>query len=86
MTIIYKVDKDNDSIRLFGDEFVKNNINNCYLLIDGKQIKLCKELALSHEQKKKTILEIKLIEINKITNMKSLFHYCSSLNSLPDNY
>ena len=44
---------------------------------------MCKELALSHEQKKKTILEIKLIEINKITNMKSMFHYCRSLKSLP---
>ena len=39
MTIIYK-NKSYNSIRLFGDDFVKNNINNCYLLIDGQQTKI----------------------------------------------
>ena len=83
MTITYKIPYDN-SIRLFGEDFVKNNINNCYLLIYGKENKLCEKLIINQEQKNKDILEIKLIETNKITNMSYMFDWCTSLNSLPD--
>ena len=81
ITIIYEIKSYEDSMGLFGDDFVKNNINNCYLLIDGRQIKLCKDLTLGKNQKNKNILEIKLIETNKITNMSHMFSLCSSLNS-----
>ena len=86
MTITYEIQYDNsiNSIRLFGEDFVKNNINNCYLLIYGKENKLCEKLILNQEQKNKDILEIKLIETNKITNMSYMFSECNSLNSLPD--
>jgi len=80
-TIIYEIGY---QINLFGDNFVKNNINKCHLLMDGKQIKLCEKLILNQEQKNKNILEIKLIETNKITNMSYMFEDCTSLNSLPD--
>ena len=84
MTIIYNIQSYDNSIRLFGNNFVKNNINNCYLLIDGQKIKLCEKLILKKEQKNKNILEIKLIETNKITNMSYMFYDCSKLNNLPD--
>ena len=32
MTIIYNIQSYDNSIKLFGNDFVKNNINNCYLL------------------------------------------------------
>ena len=66
ITIIYEIRSYNYSVKLFGNDFVKNNINNCYLLIDGQRIKLCEKLVLSQNQKNKKILEIKLIETNKI--------------------
>ena len=37
MTIIYNIEKDKKDIQLFGSEFVSNNKNNCYLLIDVKK-------------------------------------------------
>ena len=37
MTIIYNIQNYYYSIGLFGDYFVFNNINNCYLLIDGQK-------------------------------------------------
>ena len=37
--IFYYMDH-NDSIRIFGDEFVKNNEENFYLLINGQESKL----------------------------------------------
>ena len=50
ITIIYEISIYDYSIKLFGEEFVKNNINKCYLLIDEKEIKLCKEFTLNLDQ------------------------------------
>ena len=84
MTIIYEITPWIGSIRLFGEKFVINNINNCYLLIDDEEIELCDYLELNEEQKKKNYLKIKLIEKNKITNMSNMFNGCYSLKELPD--
>ena len=37
---IYNINKNYNEIKLFGNDFIKNNINNCYLLIYGKENKL----------------------------------------------
>ena len=84
MTIIYKVDKGEDKIQIFDSDFVKNNKNNCYLLIDGQRYELCELFKLNDIQKIKNSLEIKLIETKTITNMSFIFYYCTSLISLPD--
>ena len=84
LTIIYKIDKNKDKIKLFGEDFVENNKNNSYLIIDGKKNELCSYIELNEIQKNKDILEIKLIETKKITNMENMFNRCSSLISLPD--
>ena len=76
MQIIYNIEKNTEKIRLFGDNFVKNNKNNCYLLIDGKQKELCTEFILNPNQKQNDYLEIKLTEIQKITNMSCMFNQC----------
>ena len=54
ITIIYNIKKNRDKIKLFGDEFVYNNKNNCFLLIDNKQYKLCEFFKLNIEQNIKT--------------------------------
>ena len=82
LTIIYKIDKNKEKLKIFGDNFVKNNKNNCYLLINGKKIDLCNEINIKEEQKEN--LEIKLIETKIITDMSCMFSGCSSLQSLPD--
>ena len=84
MTIIYGIKSYNDSIMIFGEDFVKNNKNNCYILIDGQKIKLCKNIILNEIQKKQGVLKIKLIETNKIINMSHMFYDCDSLDSIPD--
>jgi len=82
-TMIYKIDNKLKSIKLFGDEFVKNNKNKCYLLIDGKKTYLCPDLILNKNQKEKEILEIRLKETQQITNFNRMFKGCTSLISLP---
>ena len=84
MTIIYNIDKNKKKLKIFGEDFVKNNKNNCYLLINGKKIDLCKEIMINEEKRRKNILEIKLIETKIITNMSYMFYDCNSLQSLPD--
>ena len=87
MTIIYNIEKDKKDIQLFGSEFVSNNKNNCYLLIDGKKHELCFELELEENKKEKNELIVKLIESKSITNMSNMFYsqrVYSSLKSLPD--
>ena len=83
-TIIYTFEKNTKSIRLFGDIFVKNNNNNCYLLIDGQRVELCTEFKLNKQHKTNCKLQIKLVVCKLITNLNSMFYDCKFLYSLPD--
>ena len=60
MTIIHNIGEKDEKIKIFGDTFVNNNKNNCYIVIEGKQRELCSELVLSKNKKDNNILEIKL--------------------------
>ena len=73
MTIIYKIDKHENNIKLFGDKFVLNNKDNCYLLIDGQKYGLTEFYELNNNQKQNKTFEIKLIETKPITNMFRFF-------------
>ena len=67
------------NIRIFGKNFVENNINNFILFIDGKEEKL-KEIV---EVKKLTeILKIKLIKINEPTDLSEMFYKCDCLSKI----
>ena len=83
MTLIYNIENE-DEIKIFGEQFVNNNINNCYILINGQKNILCEYLELNESQKTKKTLEIKLIENKTIINMSYMFENCIQLNSLPD--
>ena len=68
MTIIYDIkNEDEGYLEIFGHEFVFNNINNCYLLIDNEKTELTDILNLNKEQKENSTLIIKLVETKKIT-------------------
>ena len=81
MTIIYNI-KNENKIKIFHTDFIKNNKNNCYLIINGQKIELCEYIELNNNVK--DTLEIKLIETNPIINMRFMFYNCSSLNLLGD--
>ena len=76
MTIIYKIDNDNrayNKLRLFGEEFVKNNKDNCSIIIDGKNQELSEHININEKMRKKGYLEIKLKENKTISNMSHMF-------------
>jgi len=80
MTIIYKIGNKNE-IRLFGEDFVKNNRKKCKVIIGDKEYNLIEFLNFN---KCEGNLKITLKEIKTITNMSSMFYNCNSLMSLPD--
>ena len=91
ITILYKIKniKNSKSIRIFGDEFVKNNKDKCKIIINGKEIDLCSHININiNKINNNKIYEIKLNGINSITNMSCMFKGDTSniipLSSLPD--
>ena len=73
MTIRYKINNEDIKLRLFGEIFVKNNKNNCNIIIDGNTQELTEHIIINKNMKKNGYLEIKLIEKNTITNMSHMF-------------
>ena len=84
LTIIYKIEKNKNKIKIFDEYFVKNNKENCKIIIDEEEREICSELNINEEMNNKDYIIIKLIEKKIITNMFSMFAECSCLISLPD--
>ena len=82
--IIYSIDKKNSKIKIFGEDFAKNNKLNCYLIIDGELKELCGYLELNNYQKQKHEIEIILVEIKTINDFSHMFDSCFLLKCLPD--
>ena len=82
ITIVYKINKEQDKIKIFGSNFVKNNINNCKILYQNKEYEL-KEY-FENFSKNDSQLQIKLKGINNIIDTSYMFYECTSLISLPD--
>ena len=78
----YEIKDINDSIRIFGDKFVKNNKKLCKIIINGKEFDITTNI--NKNQLNNGILEIKLKGIKNIKNMSYMFHRCDKLKSLPD--
>ena len=69
--------------KLFGEKFVKNNINKCKIIIYGKEYELS---SFINEEYNDDIyfLELKLRGVSKIINMDNMFCGCISLSAVPD--
>ena len=88
MNILYKINKKmyllekEYTIKIFGNEFVENNKNNCKMIIENKEYELAKKFNFKNYNK--DILEIELKGIENITDMSNMFSGCTSLYSLPN--
>ena len=83
MNIFYEIKVEN-KIKIFGKNFVDNNRNNCKIIINNKERKICEYLNINENMRKNDKLKIKLKEIKTITDMSYMFCGCSSLISIPD--
>ena len=95
ITIRYKINEGNIKIKIFDNQFVKNNTYNYFnsfvfphwslkIECEGKEYPLTAYFELKNYSKSKEILEIYLKNINNITNMSHMFEDCSSLLLVPD--
>ena len=82
ISIIYKIEDNDDEVKIFGSEFVKNNKHNCQIIYEDKEYELNEYFDIPNNIKDE--LKIKLRGIDDITNMSCIFYECSSLLSIPD--
>ena len=86
--IKYKIFGKEDKIKIFGDTFVENNKNNFRISLDDKnELELVSFLDLKNNEKYikiNKIIEIKLIQINEVTNLSMMFQGCRNIISVPD--
>ena len=79
----YYKNKNNKSIRIFGENFVKNNKGN-FKIIYNNNIQDLKE-KIEKLEIKEDIIEVKLIQLKKSNNLSYMFCNCSSLISINNN-
>ena len=84
MTMQYYIDRNDKKVKIFGYSFVKENDKKCFLLVGGEKKSLTEYLILRENRQVKRFIDVKLIENEKITSMKSMFHGCHDLKSLKD--
>ena len=77
-TLIYKLDKYFNRIRIFGKKFVENNKNKCYIIIHNKKKELSEYYYYDFDGKKPTI-GINLIIDQSIFDISEMCCECSSL-------
>ena len=74
--IRYKI-LNNKKIKIFGEQFIKNNKKNCKIIINNEN----KEITEYYfdEKENKEELEVKLIINSKLTDISYMFSKCESL-------
>ena len=77
-----KFGEENDTIRIFGEEFVKNNRNKAVICINNKKYKLGE--YLSKKNFTENTFRIKLIPKDNIYNTSYMFKDCISLIELSE--
>ena len=68
ITIIYKINNNEDEIRIFGNEFVKNNKKNCKIIYGEKEHELTEFFDLKNKYKEYAIYVDLIITISKDYN------------------
>ena len=82
--IKYKIKKEYNKIRIFGDTFIHYNYNNCKIVWNSKIYNLVSHLNLKKININNNMIEIKLRGIKSIIYAQEMFFNCLSLKSLPD--
>ena len=80
----YKIEKNAKEIAIFGETFVKNNKDKCKYIYENKEYELNSKFNLKYNNQLNDTLEIKLVNIEKITDMSYLFDKCETLISVPN--
>ena len=80
----YKINKNDEKVKLFGEKFVANNKNNFKIIYQDNIFDLMEYFDLKNKNNDDDILEIYLKQINHTNNISFMFNKCSTLISLPE--
>ena len=83
ISIIYKINENENYVKIFDEEFVKQNKTSCKILYNGYEYELQENINVENINKNSEILEIKL-KVYKHINFYRMFYKCKSLLYLPD--
>ena len=81
ITVLYKISKPNENIRLFGEKFIENNKNNCKMVID---LVLMDIQEFIKPKTKDNVMKVNLELKRNISDLSYMFCGCSTLISIPD--
>ena len=76
--IKYEIKKEDNKLRILGDTFIKNNYNNCKIILNEKVYDLVSHLDIKKMKINKKIIEVKLRGIKNIIFGKKCYlnvHY-----------
>ena len=82
--IIYQpVDNPEGKIRIFGQNFVKNNKDKCKIILNEEEYELKEYFEdIDQNYNHKDLIKIKLRGFNNITDMSFMFSDCNSIKSI----
>ena len=76
ITISYKINQIQDKLTIFGDDFVRNNINKCSMIYLGKNCEITTSIFDVKNKLLNNLLTIKLLGIDNISNISYMFSNC----------
>ena len=84
--IIYKINKNENSVHIFGKKFVDHNKDICKIIYNENEYELQSDFNLENLDinRENNFLEIKLKGVKNIKDASSMFCMCKTLISLPD--
>ena len=83
--IIYKVNKEENKLKLFGEKFVQNNKSNCTIVINGIEYDLVSFINIKdYNYDNSGKFKIKLYGVKNIIDMSYIFHKCPNLIEVPN--
>ena len=75
----YKIRNNSNELKILGEEFVKNNKNKGFLIIDNKKKKLNSKYDISNHNFSQ--IKIQMVLNRNIFNKSCIFKNCESLES-----
>ena len=81
-TLEYQINNEEKNIRIFGNKFVENNKNNCYIIYGNKKSELSSYYHIKTNRESTNSLKIKLKIVNPLNDISFMFNKCSNLKSI----
>ena len=76
-----KENSENKNIVVFGNKFVKNNLNKCKIILNGHLQKL-KRIINNKNINNNSVIKIKLISLKNIYDLSEMFYDCEYLTKI----